>query len=524
MLKRRFAEPVVVAALLALLGGLLVSEAWGDSLTYDEGRYIRSGYCAVQRGLADVEPANPLGFKLLGGLGLALFHPGRDDSCAGRDYRHLFDVPPAGLRRMVFAARLPAVALTLLGVLLAFAWARSMLGRAPALLTLSLLATEPNLLGHGHLVTGDVPLAVGALGCLAAHWRWSETRRHRWLFVSGVAVGFALLSKASALYLLPILGAIGLVQWRLGRSRAVQVLSVPAFIAGVAWLTMCAAYLPFRDPLAPPGVAAMATWLAPPSFIHGLRFQFTHVAAGATYNYLNGEVRVGRGFWSYFLEALLLKSTLGMLALSVFALVVTARSRLTAGWLYLWLPALVVLAAATLGGIDIGVRYLMPLYPLLAVAAGIPLASAAVPRRRRTALAVSTLVVLAATSSLLHTPGHIGYFNELAGSRPERYLADSNLDWGQDAWRLRDRVGAGSPLRALYFGALPLASYGIEGAPLTVRDSPSAGPVAASLTELTSYGPEASGYFAALRACAGRVTRVGTSILLVPAGPPGPCP
>lgn len=521
-MKRRLLEPVVVAALLAVLGALLLWEAWGDSLTYDEGKYIRSGYCAVERGIVDLEPTNPLGFKLAGGIGTALVAPRHSDRCSGALPVALFDVSPGNLRALVFAARLPAVGLTLLGVMLAFAWARAMLGRAPALLALGLLATEPNIVGHGHLVTGDVPLAVGSLGCLAAHWRWSVTGRRRWVGVCGAAVGFALLSKASALYLLPIIGLIELLRWRLRQARLVEVAVVALAVAAIAWLVVCAAYLPFRDVLSPAGSPPAAHWLAPASYLHGLRFQLAHVSAGSTYNYLNGEVRVGRGFWTYFLEALLLKSTLGMLALVLIALVVTAKKRLTQEWLYLWMPALVVLVVTTAGRVDIGVRYLLPIYPLLAISAGIPLTARRIPRDRL-ALVAMACAALAAASSLLHAPSHLGYFNELAGERPERYLADSNLDWGQDAWRLRDRQG-GAAVRALYFGPLPLTSYGIQAEPLTVRESPPGGTVAASLTELTSYGSEASPYFEAVRRCADSLPRVGTSIILIPAGWQRSCP
>ena len=37
-------------------------------------------------------------------------------------------------------------------------------------------------------------------------------------------------------------------------------------------------------------------------------------------------------------------------------------------------------------------------------------------------------------------PDYLAYFNELAGDEPERILADSDLDWGQDMLRLSARL------------------------------------------------------------------------------------
>lgn len=60
---------------LSLMAGLLLWEAWGDSLSYDEVKYLRAGYCALTRGVVDPEPTNPAGYKLLGGAGALVFGP-----------------------------------------------------------------------------------------------------------------------------------------------------------------------------------------------------------------------------------------------------------------------------------------------------------------------------------------------------------------------------------------------------------------------------------------------------------------
>jgi hypothetical protein len=64
---------------------------------------------------------------------------------------------------------------------------------------------------------------------------------------------------------------------------------------------------------------------------------------------------------------------------------------------------------------------------------------------------VATLLFLwYAGSSLLSHPDYLPYFNELAGSHPEKIVVDSDLDWGQDIKRLGARLRQeGAP--AVYF-------------------------------------------------------------------------
>jgi hypothetical protein len=43
-------------------------------------------------------------------------------------------------------------------------------------------------------------------------------------------------------------------------------------------------------------------------------------------------------------------------------------------------------------------------------------------------------------SGALQHPDYLAYANEIAGSHPENFVADSDLDWGQDMKRLANRL------------------------------------------------------------------------------------
>jgi hypothetical protein len=64
-------------------------------------------------------------------------------------------------------------------------------------------------------------------------------------------------------------------------------------------------------------------------------------------------------------------------------------------------------------------------------------------------------------------PDYLAYFNAAAGGEDggHRLLLDSNLDWGQDLYRLPaalDRLGYAGKIGLLYFGHVDPALYGIR--------------------------------------------------------------
>ena len=88
--------------------------------------------------------------------------------------------------------------------------------------------------------------------------------------------------------------------------------------------------------------------------------------------------------------------------------------------------------------INIGVRHILPIYPLLAIIAGVGACRFWDSAKPKYAGPVIILALLAwqLISSIRAHPDYLAYFNEFAGRHPEKILIDSDLDWGQDLLRL----------------------------------------------------------------------------------------
>jgi len=171
------------------------------------------------------------------------------------------------------------------------------------------------------------------------------------------------------------------------------------------------------------------------------------------------------GWWYYYAVVLAVKLPAGILLLALGGLAARPLGlRLSDRELYLWLPALVLLLYLSLFNTKHnGIRYLLPVYPLVLVLLGqFGSAAARLPWLR---IAVCGAVAWVAVSSLRAWPDYISYFNEVSGGPQEghRWLGDSNLDWGQDLIELRDYMEEHGvdEVRLSYFGTADPTHYGI---------------------------------------------------------------
>lgn len=452
----------IVPALLLLFAAQGLSGMLYTSVSSDETAHLPAGYTYWKTGEHRLNPQHPPLAKLLAAAPLLLLEPTlnlRDPGWAdapvdewgfGARFLHGNDAD-----RLLFWGRLPIL---LLGVglgLVTYLWARDLFGARAGWLVLLLFALEPNLVAHAQFVTMDVPLAFFFVTALYCGWRASRAPSVGWSVSSGAALGAALGTKFSAVVLLPVLAILALAS--LVTSPAVERRTRAAGIflaAGVAAAVLWAVYFFPGDPF---------------FYWDGVRrVNADHLP---TYSYyLDGEFRVG-GFPHYFLMAVLYKMPLPTLLLVVASVPAVAWHR-GASWLdeaFLWLPIPAFFLATSLYADDLGVRYLLPVFPLLLVSVG-RLVRVLSERRAGRAALVAAGVWLAFEVVSIH-PHQLAYFNTLAGgaSQGHRHLDDSNIDWGQSLKGLKaylDEHGIES-VRLLYAWNGDPAYYGIRALPVS---------------------------------------------------------
>ena len=380
--------------------------------------------------------------------------------------------------------------------LVVYRWGYRTAGPVAALVGTLLFTTTPPILAHSGLITTDMALAcwTGAAALAALYWADLPDRKRSLVF--GATLALACLSKFTALVFVP---AAWLAMCLAG-SRLRRAFTHPrsiALVLAAAFLVIWAAYaFSFAR------VDFLHARLPAARFFSGIHSLWTHNRLGHP-SYLLGR-RSADGFWYYYPVVLALKTPLGMLLL--LALAPWFLSRKAA-------PPVAYCAAILLcamcGRVNIGVRLILPIYLGFAVVGGCVAAAAA--RGRLARATVAALLIWVVISGALQHPDYLAYFNEIAGSRPERFLADSDLDWGQDMNRLGDFLAqagvtqvAFSPFNRTY----TLAGHPFPAMTPSDPGHPSPGWNAVSITLWKVFG---------FPAWAGRLApqkRIGRSILL----------
>ena len=217
-----------------------------------------------------------------------------------------------------------------------------------------------------------------------------------------------------------------------------------------------------------------------PYFFVGAEYVAQHSEAGHP-AFLLGEWH-DQGWWYYFPVLLLFKTPLAFLLLAIGGIALLRKRAIA------YVPLLMLVPALT-SKINIGVRHVLPLYPVLAIVA----AYAAVVLWRKSRVAAIVLAGWFFVAGALAHPDYLPYFNELA-RHPEQIAVDSNLDWGQDLFRLEQAVREEKieHLWITYFGSADWTRLAIPGEPLPA-DRRVRGWIAISEMQLKFGGPENRG-------------------------------
>lgn len=162
-----------------------------------------------------------------------------------------------------------------------------------------------------------------------------------------------------------------------------------------------------------------------------------------------------------------------------------------------WIPAL-FFWIAVLPTPNLGIRYLLPIYPFLFLigAQGVVWLWNEGKQKKFFAWVLGGLLLWQTASVGLNFPHTLSYLNELVPpNRKLHYLADSNLDWGQDLIRLAQtaRERNWGKVKLAYLGAVDPKVYGLNWEPFQKEDllQPQPGTVYAVNASFYQLGPVA---------------------------------
>ena len=348
-------------------------------------------------------------------------------------------------------------------VLSTWFWAHRLFGEVGAALAAYFVCFNPVILAHAGIAELDLPLTACTLLAMFLLHRWFEEPSIRRAAACGAASGLASGTKFTAPPFLALAAASWAVAAYLQKAavsragdrvpnpespkvelRARDLLLHAGVATGVAFVFLLLCY-GFNFRLVP-----IPEWgISLPAGIERLKAGFDELRAHNNRGhiaYFLGEVRT-TGWWTYYAVVLAVKTPLPLLISFLFGALWLIRASVVKRD---WLRAAPVLAAlsifffcSTLMRVNIGVRHVLILYPLMAMVAAAWLAGMWKRFPMKAARAAILAVVLwQGAIANDASPDFLAYFNVLAGEHPEYIVNDSDLDWGQDLRRLEKELRA----------------------------------------------------------------------------------
>jgi len=517
--------------------------------TWDEPEHLAAGVQLIDKHIYTYDQQHPPLARLAMAIGPYLAgarsfgEPGPSGEQEGRDLLYR----TGNYTLLLTLARIGMLPFFVVLLFATWKWTKELYGTGAAYIAIILLIATPPILGHAGIAALDVP--VTALCTLAGYFmlRWLQSHTWKEAALTAVVAGLAIGTKLSALPFLALIAGAWSLCWLIATGHALSRKDVARWMGQSCSILfvalLCAMFCygySFRIMVddAHPYNLALSYLFGYSGWAHNLSHDIARhiplpvgferlvwsIEALVKHNtdghlsYLMGHFSK-TGFRSFYLIALLVKTPLPLLIFGVAGIVFMLWQLCSHQWRQRWIYAAPAVAFVVLlvfcifySHINIGVRHVFVLYPLMCIAAAALMVR--LWERFNTVPVRSALVaaILLQVSTLVSSyPDYLPYFNILAGDHPEKILIDSDLDWGQDLQRLEQRLNElhVTKFGFVYRGSADVIGERLPGVWMVQPFNPATGWIAASIfaRDTVSQG-EAFGWLKQYQP----VERIGKSI------------
>lgn len=464
----------IVILLLGIMALLMLSGLSSMSLTYDESHHLNYGrkilYFDPRR--VELYDDSKMPFSAFNAL-------------AYISVKKILDITGGSLNKdtqnriAIAAGRLVTIVFALLLGVYVFKWSKEMYGMNAGIFSLFLYVFSPNIIAHSRLITTDLYAALMITMSLFYFWRFISLGGRDRAVVSAAVLGSSQLAKYTCVYLYPIFLAIVLIKYsnpifRLAIAKNIRELRtyLKVFIKYIVlFLTINIVIINagfisnrsltklndyefqsdlFKSIQSVP-ILKRIPIPVPYPYVQGLDLVKSHEDAGTTYPsiYLLGKLKKihdnnSKGFKGYYFYAFLFKEPIAtqlIIFLSLLAYLLNLKkSDFLKNELFILLPiSFFTIYFNFFFNAQVGVRFFLAALPLLYIFCGRLFEEyGQFNVKAKTAFVI--LLIYLAVSTLSYSPHYLSYFNEFVWDRKQAYklLADSNIDWGQNEWYLKE--------------------------------------------------------------------------------------
>lgn len=358
-----------------------------------------------------------------------------------------------------------------------YTWSKQLFGEKGGILSLFLFVFCPNLNGHAILLTTDAYTALFTISTAYYYWKFIKNSGWKYFLAFSISLAFAQIAKYSMIHLyvfLAIVSIFVLIKRKTiftgsGRNfaRLIVLKVIIIFIINLGFIfnhtgkrldelkmtsqTFTNLQNSFIGSIPLPVPEPYIVGLDQTTYMNELGAGNPNVSGA---NYLLGEKRTATGFWYYYLVVFLFKTPLTALLLLIAAIIFLFVRKKKEGHpnTMLFLLGLVFYFFFVLGfqnNVQIGIRHVLMVYPLLYVLGGFIVL---LPFYQKRAKLFSSLAIIYSLATYYYFfPNLISYSNELIPIKKDAYkvMADSNLDFGQGWYALEKYLKSHPEVRVI---------------------------------------------------------------------------
>ncbi len=439
-----------------------------DAPTSDEPPHILSGYVALKYGHDYIDPEHPLLVKTIAASPLlfqntevnledpnyTLQEKGLDIGKMFATSRQFMNYSENNPDQILFSTRLVMILITLVFGVVVYLLAKKLFGEVVGVLTVFLYSTEPNILAHGSLFNTDMGAAGFVLLIILALVFYSNRQTTKRLIFLTIALTLAILTKFSTFYFAPLV-VLFLIFFNWNDRLRLLKHSVFLVFGSLVLISTFYGLISFRDK----GFLGFI----PTTYFQGLKMVFDSVSSDKRFSYLLGESYFGSKPY-YFPVMLLAKTQILTLIGFIIALVLLYLNKLSINLRSLTvtlLPIGLFFTLAIFSTFNIGVRHILPIYPILLIFAAVGFVTLLRFDKEKfywkkisVFFVIGLMLIIGFRLWTLKStyPHFLSYYNYAFGGTDNgwRVANDSNYDWGQDVKRLGEFV-RGNNINSLAF-------------------------------------------------------------------------
>jgi hypothetical protein len=454
--------PRIIAILATILATFLITRSYSVfNQTTDESMHIATGMEWLSRGTYNYETLHPPVARIavailpyLAGVRSTGNPKKWDEANAVLEYAGKY-------RRNLTLARIGVLPFFWFACYLLWSFGKRFLTEWHGAVTVTLLCLCPPVLAHSGVATTDVPLLAMFLWASIRIWMFLRAPDYQTAAWAGLAVGLAIMTKFTAMPFFLVTFGLLIFYSFFRKIFSIPTVAYVATVIGVVLVTVWAVYRFSVGPtldyasLDPQQLAGLHRlphvvqqlllfkWMPAHEFPRGIVSVYHNNMDGRA-SYLLGQTYVG-GRWAFFPVALLVKTPIPLLILTLGGLIYVWFDKRLRANKNLLLPTAAIagpLAVAIPSNINLGLRHVLPVYPFLCILAAVAIVelwnSYTKSGQRNFARRFLAVVLLlwSAVTCIRITPDFLAYFNEAAAPYADKILVDSDLDWGQDLFRL----------------------------------------------------------------------------------------